>query len=371
MNIVYISHLTNEISQGPNYSVPAQVKAQSKWDNVFWWNLTDAKQEFWLDGGFYHDIKEYPKKCLSALPTPFDKPDLVVFESFYYIDDVKIANECIKRKINYVVVPRSALTMQGQNQKKIKKKIANAIFFKKMTKKASAIQYLTRREYEDSGRKWNGNYFIIPNGITAQNMPDEKEKKREIKGIYIGRFDPYQKGLDLLLEACSKCKDILEDNKFTIELYGPERLGCRADFIYQIENRGLDRILVVKDGIFGHEKYQKLKNADFFIMTSRFEGMPMSMIEALSFGLPCLATNGTNMTEQIDEYDAGWICESEVEEISKKLIEIVEDKDDFERLGINAWNLSKKYNWETIAKRTHEEYEKIVQKLPQQEWGKQ
>lgn len=360
MNIVYISHLTNEISQGPNYSVPAQVKAQSRWDNVFWWNLTNAKQDFWLEGGFFHNITEFHRKSLDTLPQPFNKPDLVVFESFYYIDDVKIAKECVKKGISYVIVPRSALTMQGQCQKKIKKKTANILFFKEMTKKASAIQYLTKQEYEDSGKRWNENYFIVPNGIVGQEKPEKKKEKEEIRGIFIGRFDPYQKGLDLLLEACLLNKDVLKNNRLTIELYGPERFGCRRDFISQVSNNGLDEILIVRDGVFGNEKYQVLREADFFIMTSRFEGMPMSMIEAMSFGLPCLATHGTNMTDQIDEYDAGWSCKCETEAIAEKLIEIIKNKNICSKLGINAWNLSKKYDWESIAKVTHEEYTKIV-----------
>lgn len=43
MNILYFSHLNNLISEGPNYSVPAQILAQSKYDNVFWINLTDRR----------------------------------------------------------------------------------------------------------------------------------------------------------------------------------------------------------------------------------------------------------------------------------------------------------------------------------------
>ena len=39
MNVLYISKLTGNLFAGPNNSVPAQIKAQSKIDNVFWYNL--------------------------------------------------------------------------------------------------------------------------------------------------------------------------------------------------------------------------------------------------------------------------------------------------------------------------------------------
>lgn len=39
MNILYLSNLTGNLFAGPNNSVPAQIRAQSKIDNVFWYNI--------------------------------------------------------------------------------------------------------------------------------------------------------------------------------------------------------------------------------------------------------------------------------------------------------------------------------------------
>ena len=359
MNIVYISHLTNEISQGPNYSVPAQIYAQSKYDNVFWWNLTDAKQEFWLKTGLFHNIEEYPCKKILSLPRPFNCPDLVVFESFYYIDDIKLYKECVKRKIPYIIIPRSALTRQGQAQKRYKKIPANILLFKSMTKHAAAVQYLTKKEYIDSGEKWCDNYFIMPNGIQEKKKP-VVQIKNSIKGVYIGRFDPYQKGLDLLLEACDRCSTLLRKNNISIELYGPERYNCRADYIKEIQGKNLTDILIVKEGVFGKEKQKVLESADFFVMTSRFEGMPMSLIEAMSYGLPCLITTGTNMADIVDKNEAGWTAEVDLESIVRSLENMVEEMSSFEEKAINAWLLSRKYNWNAIAKKSHDIYKNMV-----------
>lgn len=45
MNILYISKLDGRPWMGPTYSVPNQVKAQSKYDNVFWYNLSNYGEE--------------------------------------------------------------------------------------------------------------------------------------------------------------------------------------------------------------------------------------------------------------------------------------------------------------------------------------
>ncbi len=361
MNILFLSHLTNEISQGPNYSVPARIFAQSKYDNVFWWNLTDAKQDFWVKTGLFHNITDYSEKTFSILPSPFNKPDIVVFESLYYYDDIVFSKNCKKNNIPYVIVPRSALTYQGQSKKKLKKRVANFIFFNSVIKNASGIQYLTQKELEDSGNKWNEFSFVIPNGIEKKQKKVElTSPKNELQGIYIGRFDPFQKGLDLLLNACLSVKDELLENNVVISLHGPERLGCRKEYIEKINNLHLNKILKVKEGVFGTEKEKVLLDSDFFIMTSRFEGMPMSMIEALSYGLPCFATEGTNMTDDIRRYSAGWTCDNTSESISKELCRMIAEKDKIITYSKNAISLSEEYNWDRIAQKTHDQFVSIV-----------
>lgn len=357
MNILYFSHLNNLISEGPNYSVPAQISAQSKYDNVFWLNLTDACQKSWVETGLFHSIKEYPNKDISLLPEPFNKPDLVVFESFYYLDDVLLSIQCQRMSIPYIIVPRSAFTWQGQAKKKLKKKIANFLFFSRMAKNALAIQYLTKDELIDSGNLWNKNSFVIPNGILINEF--KTRKKDRLNGVYIGRFDIYQKGLDLLFKACKASKRYLEDNNMTITLYGPERLGLKQKYADDIIKNGLEKVLKVGDGVFGEEKERVLKDASFFIMTSRFEGMPMSLIEALSYGLPCVASKGTNMSDVVKEHNAGWVCDNSVTSIQIVFKEIMEC-DDFESKSENAYNLSRKYDWDSISMRTHEIYSKLL-----------
>lgn len=357
MNILYFSHLSNIISEGPNYSVPAQILAQSKYDNVLWINLTDACQKSWVETGLYHSIKEYPHKNISLLPEPFNKPDLVIFESFYYLDDVLLSIQCQRMSIPYIIVPRSAFTWQGQAKKKLKKKIANFLLFSRMAKSALAIQYLTKDELLDSGNSWNKNSFVIPNGILINEF--QTRMKGRLDGVYIGRFDIYQKGLDLLFEACKVSKRYLENHNMTITLYGPERLGLKQKYADDIMKNGLENVLKVGDGVFGEEKKRVLKSASFFIMTSRFEGMPMSLIEALSYGLPCVVSKGTNMLDVIKDHNAGWVCDNSVGSIQNALKEIIEC-DDYESKCKNAYNLSRKYDWDSISMKTHEIYTRLL-----------
>lgn len=97
-------------------------------------------------------------------------------------------------------------------------------------------------------------------------------------------------------------------------------------------------------------------------MTSRFEGMPMSLIEAMSYGLPCLITEGTNMREVVSEYKAGWTADTNSKSVSQALMNMLKDIPVFDEKSKNAWKLSTQYNWDSIAKSTHIQYENLIQR---------
>ena len=74
----------------------------------------------------------------------------------------------------------------------------------------------------------------------------------------------------------------------------------KETLITKIEESGLEKIVLIKDEVYGEDKEKVILESDFFILTSRFEGHPMALIEALSYGLPCLVTKGSNMSKEIE-----------------------------------------------------------------------
>ena len=125
MNILYLSHLSGASYAGPTYSVPKQIEAQSKIDNVFWYNATRGGKEEWKSLPFYHDLTEYPKESIFSLPEPFNHPDIIVVELFYNMAKSNLRRELVTGNIPYVIIPRGELTKQAQKRKALKKTIAN------------------------------------------------------------------------------------------------------------------------------------------------------------------------------------------------------------------------------------------------------
>lgn len=362
MKILFFSDLKGRVSSGMSWSVPARIAAQAKIDDVLWVNLTETSMPHWLDTGVYHTIGEYGKCTTDVLPDSFNRPDLVVFEGVYYIKFVKLARELRRKGIPYVIVPRSMLThFAVHNGKYLKKAVANILFFNSFIHKAAAIQYLTEKEYQDSGDKWNICHIIVPNGFDAPAELNRKSNDEEsIRCSFIGRLDIYQKGLDLLVQACSNIQEQLRKAKFHLTLYGANWQGQGDKLAEQIQKLKMDDIICLGGEIRGEAKSDCLLASDMFIMTSRFEGMPMGLIEALAYGVPAFVTPGTNFCDKIEEYDAGWVSGDSVEDITQTLSAAVNERASFKKKSENARNLALKYKWNDLALAFHNKSIKII-----------
>lgn len=351
MNLVYISHLSTNIAAGLNWSVPASVNAQSKIDDVLWVNMTDRFMPHWAKVKSYHNINEYGGKLdnFDRLPTPYNHPDMVVFEGFYYMNDVHIAKMLRKNKIPYMIIPRGSLTnLALHNHAWLKKWVAHKLFFDDFVKNAMVIQYLTRQEANDSIKRFHTPYFIIPNGFDTPNKIKDVFSDDGIRAVFIGRLDMFHKGLDLILEAFSRLHSVLRDAHFFLDIYGPRRYDYDK-IANEINKRGISDIAAIHNEVSGKEKEDVLLSADIFLMASRFEGHPMGLIEALAYGLPCMVTPGTNMLNEIRDADAGWCCEGTVEDISRTLFQIMTEKNRYAQKGRNGRELSMSYNWDRLA----------------------
>lgn len=359
MKIVYISHLKGAIATGLSWSVPASVKAQNQIDDVLWLNTTDAELPHWKEIQAF--TKSSRLKNLERIKAPFNHPDLVVFEGFYDdVYDVILGRWLRKNGIPYIIIPRSALTIQAMNNHaKLKKKIAHWLFFNRFIKGACAIQYLTRKECDDTTLLYNNDCFIIPNGIYQPNEIKSSFHHNSIKGIFIGRIDIHQKGLDVMLEAIEENKDILFKNKFSLDVYGPEKQDY-ARVERMIYDKGLNDLVFLKGETKGENKKKALLESDVFFLTSRFEGHPMGLIEALAYGLPCFVTPGTNMADEIFDAKCGWVADFTKESMSKKLKQMIEEQSLLSVFGENARSLSKEYEWNKLADMFHSRITSII-----------
>lgn len=355
MNILFISCLSQSLSTGPAWSVPARIAAQEKIDSVMWINLSDAVNSHWKKVLAYHNISEFKKVSLNSFPAPFNHPDLVIFEGFYGgIKEIRLALQCWRKNIPYIIVPRSSLTYQAMHNKaRIKKEIAHFLFYDRFVSRSLAVQYLTKQEYEDSKYRFTGAHLILPNGINIPDKTKSKFSKGAIKGVFIGRIDIYQKGIDLLLDVLRDMKETLLEARFSLVLYGP-KLKDYYEVESLIQQYGLCDIVSMGGEILGIEKQKVLLESDIFFLTSRFEGHPMSLLEAMSYGVPSVITTGVNMRTEVEQYNAGWCCDFDKEDLKRCMLKMLQEYVNAPLKGEGARKLSLKYEWDILAQDLHQ-----------------
>lgn len=74
-----------------------------------------------------------------------------------------------------------------------------------------------------------------------------------------------------------------------------------------------------------HSAFSYLKYANLFILTSNYEGLPMSLLEALAFGVPVVASQVGGITEVLDGKN-GYALENKVELFTEKIRKILSDE---------------------------------------------
>lgn len=287
------------------------------------------------------------------------QPDIAVFHSLYYTEYLRFAKYLNNKKIPYLIMLHGALSKENYKKSHWKKFIANLLCFNRFIKQAKSIIYLNQAEYNNAiVPKINPNYMIIPNGCNLPENVTLHTINDRIEILYLGRIERMPKGLDILIETLKVLKQE-KANKFVhISFYG-DNLDKQELEWFKTARGTLEDICNFYGSAYGEEKDKAYRNTDIFILTSRYEGMPMGVLEALSYGKPCLITPQTNMADIINKYHCGWVTDLSPQAIAETIVKACEEyREKAESFFNNSLSASKVFSWKEIAKKSIEEYRK-------------
>lgn len=292
-----------------------------------------------------------------------DQYDLFIFHGIYFYSYLKLAKRILSRNKIYLVKPHSSLILRAQKKSFIKKTLANLISFKQFIKRARAVIFINEDEAKNS-LQWNPNYFLEGNGLSSNQHEHAVEKSKKIEKpynfVYLSRIDFSHKGTDILLDALDLLKEKYGIMNLNLSIYG---VGDEKE-VLELRRRikKLNFPDVCFNGpIYGREKNDMLSNKDVFILTSRYEGFPMAILEALDSGLPCLVTRGVNMTSIIEKYHVGWECETAVKSVAELILSILRmDSHLIEKASVHARAyVIKEHDWPSLVNYSKTIYKKI------------
>jgi len=298
----------------------------------------------------------------------FGAPNLVNFHSSYIPFNTALARRCKQAGWPYVITAHGVMGRSAVNVKRIKKRIANLLFFRSYVRDADAIHALTTREVNEIQASFKvKKVIVVPNGVedslfeaSGRLRPADLGDRSDLVLGFAGRIDMYHKGVDLLLNALSIFESQSGARRCSLFLVGP--FHTKKDerrFRLTVESLSLANHVKLFGAKNGDEKLRYFLACDVFVHTSRFEGMPMAVLEAMALGRPCLVTTSTNVADVVCQ-GGGWKCEPDPKSIAQAIKSVYEKRDSLKALGQRSQELMRKrYTWKSVARQLYQEHLKL------------
>ena len=202
------------------------------------------------------------------------------------------------------------------------------------------------------------NVTVIPDPITIEVKSAEvKSEKCSKRVITIGRY-AYQKGYDLLLQAWAEVEKHYTD--WTLEIYG---MGDQSLYRQMMLDLGIDTNRCLLNGPVDDVR-QVYKDSSIFVLSSRFEGFGLVLVEAMAYGLSVVSFDCPAGPDEIitDGYDGLLAPSGDVKALAKKLMLLMADVELRKRLSQNACQSARRYVMDTIADKWVDLFDKLMVK---------
>lgn len=202
---------------------------------------------------------------------------------------------------------------------------------------------------------YNRDTHFIPNGITQPDIFDSKiisskyNLNKDSYFLFLGRIVP-EKGIHYLIDAYSEVKT---DKKLVIA-------GGASDtdsYYEELRKKASNNENIIFTGfVQGQELEELYSNAYVYVLPSDLEGMPLSLLEAMSYGNCCLTSDIEECSDVMEDCGVTF-KQSSVEDLANKLQYLSDSEKVVQKLKLESSPfIIKKYNWDDIVNKTLELY---------------
>ena len=199
----------------------------------------------------------------------------------------------------------------------------------------------------------NTEIAVVNNGVDTNSFIPGKNKKKENYILYTGRLETRKGLIDLIESAKYVCRESADikfilTGKGTIKKYLERRIndfGLKKNFYFA---GFVDRSKLL-------EYYQ---NATIYVLPSYYEGLPTTLLEAMSCGIPLIATDVEGSSELITDGKTGLLAPPrDPERLAEAILRLLDDEELRERISINARkHVVNNYDWAIITDKIEEAY---------------
>jgi glycosyltransferase involved in cell wall biosynthesis len=197
---------------------------------------------------------------------------------------------------------------------------------------------------------------VIPNGIDKAFFHISNEEDNYI--LFLSRIDTYQKGLDVLISAFSLIAEKYKEIRLVLAGY---EFNSVSNLIKRLPVDLKDRVIYA-GFVTGDEKASLLSRAKVFVLPSRFEAHPVSVIEALACGRPVVVSNIPEL-RYVENNGIGLTFKSgSSRDLAEKLRTLLENGELRQNFGDKGCRYASNFLWDDMALRFERFLFKVVGK---------
>lgn len=221
---------------------------------------------------------------------------------------------------------------------------------------ADEIIVLSRNVQEYFLQRYGRETRFIPNGVTKpeKRLPQEMTARFGLQGddyiLYLGRLVP-EKGVHYLIEAFTQLKT---DKRLVIA-------GGSSDtdtYVKNLKEQASDDSRILFTGFVQGKLLEELySNAYLYVLPSDLEGMPLSLLEAMSYGNCCVVSDIPECTEVVEDHGAIF-PKGNIQALCVCLQKLCGNEPLAEHYRETASDfICEKYDWDEVTRKTLELYQ--------------
>ena len=214
-------------------------------------------------------------------------------------------------------------------------------------RQASGIVLQTHEAAEFFPKGIQKKSVILPNAINPDFIHPRYEGEREKRVVSVGRLD-HNKNQNYLIRQFARAHK--RHPEYTLHLYGDG--PARKEFEQLAEELGIADAVVFEGLVSGVR--EKIEKSSIFVLSSRSEGMPNALLEAMGAGLACISTDCPcgGPRDLIRDGENGFLVPVEDkasgDELADRMLRLMDDPQLADRMGREAARVQESYSPEKI-----------------------
>lgn len=273
------------------------------------------------------------------------KSDVLVLHSAWTLRNLRAAAVARTLNVPYILEPRGAYDPHIVHRKRLLKRVWWAAWERRLVHEARAVHvFFDPEKTHLHALGYGGPFVVASNGRQAPEGETWDGGSGEYL-LWLGRFDPEHKGLDILLDAMAR---ISPAERPALKLHGPDWRDRKKRVRDLVEKLDLKASVTVGEAVYGNEKRSLLTRARGFVYPSRWDACPNAVLESTSLGIPTL-TGPYPLGRFFEERGAAFVAGDEAGSLADGIKRLM-SPDAVDMAPIGAEVVLRELSWDHVAR---------------------